>query len=59
VIKQYAGGGPISRNAGVIAPGAVVMAIITAVRGRPVKGEWEAAEGRALPILGSPTGNNH
>src|SRR6516165_4246229 len=30
VINQYAGGGPISRTAAVIAPGAVVMAMIYA-----------------------------
>ena len=30
VINQYAGGGPISRAAAVIAPGALVMALIYA-----------------------------
>jgi hypothetical protein len=35
------------------------VATITAVRGLPVKEEREAAQGGALPLLGSPSGNGH
>ena len=39
---------------------AIAVAIITAVRGLPVKEEREAAQGGALPIFGSPSsGNSH
>ena len=37
---------------------AIAVAIITAVRGLPVKEEREAAQGGALPILGSPSGTS-
>ena len=38
---------------------AIAVAIITTVRGLPNKEEREAAQGGALPILGSPSGNGH
>jgi len=38
--------------AGPVLGAAIAVVIITAVRGRPVTEEWEAAEGGALPILG-------
>jgi aquaporin Z len=38
--------------AGPVLGAAIAVMIITAVRGRPVTEEWEAAEGGALPILG-------
>jgi hypothetical protein len=52
VINHYAGGHPVSRAAAVIAPGALVMALIYAwgplsglVRGMPGQAERESAEG--------------
>src|SRR5215471_8870780 len=38
--------------AGPVLGAAIAVVIISAVRGRPVTEEWEAAEGGALPILG-------
>ena len=38
--------------AGPLLGATIAVMIITAVRGRPVTEEWEAAEGGALPILG-------
>ena len=38
--------------AGPVLGAAIAVMIITAVRGRPVTEEWEAAEGGALPIFG-------
>jgi aquaporin Z len=38
--------------AGPVLGATIAVIIITAVRGRPVTEEWEAAEGGALPILG-------
>ncbi len=43
--------------AGPVAGAAIAVMIIGAVRGRPNKEEIAAAEGGALPILGSPSGN--
>ena len=45
--------------AGPVIGAAIAMVIITAVRGLPDKEEREAAQGGALPMLGSPSGNNH
>src|SRR5215470_16831407 len=45
--------------AGPVLGAAIAVAIITAVRGLPNKEEREAAQGGALPILGSPSGNSH
>lgn len=45
--------------AGPVIGAAIAVAIIGMVRGLPVKEEREAAEGGALPILGSPSGNSH
>jgi aquaporin Z len=45
--------------AGPVIGAAIAVAIITAVRGLPVAEEREAAQGGALPILGSPSGNSH
>ena len=45
--------------AGPVLGAAIAVAIITAVRGLPVKEEREAAQGGALPILGSPSGDSH
>ncbi len=45
--------------AGPLIGAAIAVAITAAVRGLPVKEEREAAEGGALPILGSPSGNSH
>jgi aquaporin Z len=38
--------------AGPVLGAAIAVMVINAVRGRPVKEEWEAAEGGALPIFG-------
>jgi aquaporin Z len=38
--------------AGPLLGAAIAVMVINAVRGRPVKEEWEAAEGGALPIFG-------
>jgi aquaporin Z len=44
--------------AGPVLGAAIAVAIITAVRGVPNKEEREAAQGGALPILGSPSDNS-
>jgi aquaporin Z len=45
--------------AGPVIGAAIAVIIITAVRGLPDKQEREAGPGRALPKLGSPSGNGH
>ena len=60
VINHYAGGGPISRTAAVIAPGAAIaVMIIGAVRGLPDKEERDAAQGGALPVTAAPAPDGH
>jgi aquaporin Z len=45
--------------AGPVLGAAIAVIIITVVRGVPDKEEREAAQGGALPILGSPSGDGH